>query len=100
MVSLNVSDRAFIFHIYIPWGKTLSLVPSQGHLSRSRSNIKVTVLKKNGHCRGNSVSQTQLVPKCFLLFDSQIALFHQHDNFCRQMDLESLKSSLSFSCLN
>ena len=40
-----VSDRAFIFHIYIPWGKTLSLV-SQGHLSRSRSNIKVTVTKK------------------------------------------------------
>ena len=24
-----VSDRAFIFHIYIPWGKTLSLTLSQ-----------------------------------------------------------------------
>ena len=23
-----VSDKAFIFHIYVPWGKTLSLVSS------------------------------------------------------------------------
>ena len=27
-----VSDRAFKFHICIPWGKALSLVPSEGHL--------------------------------------------------------------------
>ena len=39
-----VSDRAFIFHMYIPWGKALSLVQIQGHLSRS--NIKVTVFEK------------------------------------------------------
>ena len=32
-----VSDRAFIFHICIPWGKTLSLVP------KSRSSIEVKV---------------------------------------------------------
>ena len=35
-----VSDRVFVFHIYIPWGKTLSLAP------KSRSSIKVTVFKK------------------------------------------------------
>ena len=58
-----VSDRAFKFHIYIPWGKTLSLVP------KSRSSVKVKVkyqghsFKKNGSCGGEgiSVSQTQLV---------------------------------------
>ena len=32
-----VTDKAFIFHIYIPWGKTLSLVP------KSRSSVKVKV---------------------------------------------------------
>ena len=37
-----VSDRAFIFHIHIPWGKTLSLVP------KSRSSVEVTV-KYQGH---------------------------------------------------
>ena len=37
-----LSDRAFIFHIYIPWGKTLSLVP------KSRSSVKVKV-KYQGH---------------------------------------------------
>ena len=30
-----VSGRAFIFHIYIPWGKTLSLVP------KSKPSVKV-----------------------------------------------------------
>ena len=35
-----VGDRASIFHIFIPWGKTLSLV------SKSRSNIKVTVFER------------------------------------------------------
>ena len=30
-----VSDKAFIFHIVIPWGKTLSLVP------KLRSYVKV-----------------------------------------------------------
>ena len=38
-----VSDRDFIFHIYIPWCKTLSLVPKSSHLSRSI--IKVTVFE-------------------------------------------------------
>ena len=32
-----VSHGAFIFHIYIPWGKTLSLVP------KSRLSVKVKV---------------------------------------------------------
>ena len=41
-----VSDRAFIFHMYIPWGKTLSFVSKSSHLSRSKSNIKVTVYGK------------------------------------------------------
>ena len=36
------SDSAFTFHIYIPWGKTLSLVP------KSRSSVKVKV-KYQGH---------------------------------------------------
>ena len=54
-------DTAFIFHIYIPWGKTLSLVP------KSRSSIKVKVkcqghcFQKNGHCGVIRVSQTHLV---------------------------------------
>ena len=34
---------------------------SQGHLQRSRSDIKVTFLKKNGHFGGISISQTYLV---------------------------------------
>ena len=45
-----VSVRAFIFHIHIPWGKTLSLAP------KSRSSVKI---KYQGH-----VSQTHLV--CFV----------------------------------
>ena len=32
-----VSDKVFIFHIYISWGKTLSLVP------KSMSSVKVKV---------------------------------------------------------
>ena len=39
-----VSNRAFIFYIYNPWGRTFLYYQSQGHLSRS--NIKVTVSKK------------------------------------------------------
>ena len=35
-----VSDRAFIFHIYIPWGKIPSIAP------KSRSSVKV---KYQGH---------------------------------------------------
>ena len=37
-----ISDRAFIFHMFIPWGKTLLCYQSQGHPSRSLSNTKVT----------------------------------------------------------
>ena len=37
-----VSDKAFIFLIYIPWGKTLSFVPK----SRSSVKVKVTVFEK------------------------------------------------------
>ena len=32
-----VSDTAFVFDLYIPWGKTISLVP------KSRSSVKVNV---------------------------------------------------------
>ena len=42
----------------------LMMVPVQDHLSRSRSNIKITVFekkKKNGRCGGVRVSQTHLV---------------------------------------
>ena len=45
-----VSDRAFIFDICIPWGKTLSFIQSQGHISMS--NIKFAVFEKNGHMGG------------------------------------------------
>ena len=45
-----VSDRAFILHIYIPWGKTLSLI------SKSRWCLKVKYqghsFWKNGRCGG------------------------------------------------
>ena len=37
-----VGDRAFLFHIYVPWGKTISLAP------KSRSPVKVK-LKCQGH---------------------------------------------------
>ena len=44
-----VNDRAFIFHVYIPWGKALSLV------LKSRSSVKVKYqghsFRKNG-CSG------------------------------------------------
>ena len=59
-----VGDRAFLFHIYVPWGKTISLAP------KSRSPVKVKLKyqghsfrkkKKNGHCGGICVSQTHLV---------------------------------------
>ena len=57
-----VSDRAFICHICIPWGKTFPFVP------KPRLSVKVKVKyqghsfrKKNGRCGGISVSQTQLV---------------------------------------
>ena len=54
-------DRAFIFHIYIPQGRTLSEVP------KSRSFVKVKVkyqshsFRKIDHCGGIRVSQTHLV---------------------------------------
>ena len=38
-----VSDRAFIFHIYIPWGKTLYSVPKSR--SSVKANIKVRVFE-------------------------------------------------------
>ena len=40
---LIVSDRAFIFYIYIPWGKILSLVSKSRSSVNVRLNIKVTV---------------------------------------------------------
>ena len=65
-----VSDRAFIFHICIPWGKALSLVP------HSRLSVKVKVryqgysFRKNGYCRDPSLSQTQLVNFNFFISSS------------------------------
>ena len=53
-----VSDRAFIFHIYIPWGKNLYLVPSQGHVSRSQLPKKKK--KKSVVAGVIRVSQTHL----------------------------------------
>ena len=54
-----VSDRAYIFHIYIRQGTPLSLVPKSG------SSVKVKYqgrsYRKNGSCGGISNSQTQLV---------------------------------------
>ena len=54
-----VSNRAFIFHIYIPWGETLSLVP------KSRSSVKVQVryevFGKKWPLNGIHVSQIHLV---------------------------------------
>ena len=56
-----VSDTVFIFHIYIPCGTTLYIVP------KSRSSVKFKVkyqghsFGKNGRCGGISVSQLQLV---------------------------------------
>ena len=56
-----VSDRSFIFYIYIPWGKILSLV------TNSRSSVKVKVkyqghsFRKNGLDGDIRVSQTHLV---------------------------------------
>ena len=59
-----VSGRVFIFHIYIPWFDSLSLVP------KSRLSVKVKYqghsFKKYGRCGGISVSQTQLVYVRFL----------------------------------
>ena len=61
-----MSDRAFIFHIFIPWGKTLSLVP------KSRSAVPVKV-KNQGQfsnkrpLQGIRVSQTQLLQQFCLL---------------------------------
>ena len=71
-----VSGRAFMFHIYIPQGKTLSLVPKsrssvkvicQGHISGSQFK------KKNGHCGGIWVSQIHLVVIYCSLTPSPIA---------------------------
>ena len=41
-----VSDRAFIFHLYIPLGKILPLVPKLRSSVKIKVNIKVTVFKK------------------------------------------------------
>ena len=40
---LMVGDKAFLFHVHIPCGKTLSLVP---RFRSSSSNIKVKFRKK------------------------------------------------------
>ena len=58
-----VSDRGLIFHMYIPWGITLSLVP------KSKSSVKVKYqghsFRKNGRFGGISVAQTWLVTTMF-----------------------------------
>ena len=62
-----VGDTVFVF----PLGKTLSVVP------KLRSSLKIKVkyqghhFQKNGNCRGIHVSQTHLVPLCFLHFQKQ-----------------------------
>ena len=68
-----VSDRASIFHIYIPWGKTLSLVP------KSRSNIKVTVFQKSGCCgRHSCFTNTSCFPWGLSLMPYSCQLFLAH----------------------
>ena len=56
-----VTDRAFIFPICIPWGKTIYFVPK----SRSSAKVKVKYqgqfLEKKCRCGNISVSQIQLV---------------------------------------
>ena len=70
---LMVSDRASIFHIYIPWGKTLSLVP------KSRSNIKVTVFRKSGCCgRHSCFTNTSCFPWGLSLMPYSCQLFLAH----------------------
>ena len=69
-----VSDRAFIFHICIPWGKTLSLVP------KSRSSVKVkyqchSFRKKLAVAEGIRVSQTHLVSSANALSLDQSKIF-------------------------
>ena len=66
-----VSDRAFIFHIYILWGKTLSLVPK----SRSWSHIKVTVFQKK---KKKAISQAQLVLITFILLSANAFILDQY----------------------
>ena len=56
-----ISDRPFIFQIYISWGKALYLVP------KATSSIKIKVkyhghsFRENGRCGGIRVSQIHLV---------------------------------------
>ena len=57
-----VSDRAFIFHKCIPWGKTLSLV------AKSRSSVKVKY-------QGNSFEKMAIVGTL---------VFHKHNLFIKR----------------
>ena len=77
-----VNDRAFIFHIYIPWGKTLSLVP------KSRSSVKVKVkyqghsFRKKNEGGGIRVSQTHVVYLCisFIHYFKGVTLLAIHQS--------------------
>ena len=51
-----VSDRAFTFHMYIPWGKTFSLAVRLKLCQGQGQIIKVTFVDK-WHLQGISVSE-------------------------------------------
>ena len=64
-----VSDRGFLFHIYmyVPWSKTLSLVPKSRSSFKVKVKYQVTVFEKNGRCGDVNVSQTQRVYFWFMV---------------------------------
>ena len=49
-----ISDIAFIFHIYIPWGKVLSLVPKLRSSVKFKVKYQVHSFQKNGRSEVHS----------------------------------------------
>ena len=56
-----VSDRAFIFHVYIPRCETLSFVQKLRASVKVRVEYQVNSIRKNDSCGGIHVSQTHVV---------------------------------------
>ena len=61
-----VSDTAHIFHIYIPWGKTLFVVPKSASSVRVKVKYQIHSFRKYGRCGDIRVSQTHLVLQDFV----------------------------------
>ena len=90
-----VRDRAFIFHIHIPWGKTLSLVPKsmssvkvkyQGHSFRKKMVVaRALVLHKHGLFGSGPVQDFSFIemsvgcilPRSSLAYQRKIVAFVQ-----------------------